>query len=295
MPTFQNCYSLVKSARVALNDFDTSGSEAKTKGTDTTGHYLNEYIVEKINLSQSFIYNYLLKRIPEEFFETATLTGVNSAYTRPANFGKLLYFKDENGRQVYPIQERNRRLVNSTGSDRHYTIRGNTLVLDKAGITTAYDLLYYRKARELDFGLSTDGGALSITLALSAKKVVDYYNGMVIENVTDDWVDTVSDYTTGRVATIGTETGAASKYYGIVSDLPDMFHEFIAPKAVLYIKMESPLSEEKPSTADRKDFMDGLREALRGYAGSKLDVDDSTIFEDFSPIPTGGLRIISSS
>lgn len=290
MPTYQNCYSLVESVRRALNEF----SDAYVRGTDTTGHYYNAYIVEKINLAQDFIYNYLMKRIPEEFLVEADLVGVNSVYTRPANYGKLLWFKDDNGLQVFPIDYNQRKLTASTGSDRQYYKIGNTLVLNKTGITTTYTLAYYRRPRTLDYGLSSAGGALSLTLATSAKKIADYYNGMMIENVTDDWVDTISDYTAARVATI-TETGAASKYYGIVSDLPEMFHELIAPKAVLYIKGESPLSEEKPTAGDKSDWMLDLREALRAYAGPSLDKDPSTLFEDFSPQQTGGLRVISNA
>ena len=133
---------------------------------------------------------------------------------------------------------------------------------------------------------------MSITLASTAKKIADYYNGMKIENVTDDWVDTISDYTEDRVATI-TETGAASKYYGIVSDLPEMFHDLIAPKAVLYIKAESPLSEEKPAASDRTDWMMDFREALRAYAGPELDKNPAYLFEDFEPQQTGAIRVIS--
>lgn len=295
MPTYENCYTLVKSARQALNESDRSGNDAYTRGTDATGHYENSYIVDKINLSQEFIYDYLLKRIPEEFFETASLVGVDSVFTLPANFGKLLYFKDDRGLQVFPMRERDRRLESATGSDRLYTKRGTTLVLDKAGVTDTYTLFYHRKARDLDYGLSTAGGSLSITLATSAKKLVDYYNGMIIENISDDWVDTISDYTTGRVATIGTETGAASKYYGIVSDLPDQFHKFISPKAVLLIKRESPLSEEKPSNADEDSFLESIREAFRAYSGAPDDVEPGSIFEDFHPPVTGGIRIVSDA
>lgn len=293
MGTYQNCFDLVKTARHALNEFDINGNDTYTKGTDTTGHYRNFYLVQKINIAQRFIYNFLFKRIPEEFFETASLTGVDSVYTRPADFGRLLYFKDENGRQVRPIQERSRRLTNSTGSDRLYTPRNNTLVLDKSGITKTYTLFYYRRARDLDYGQSSAGGALSITLATSAKKIVDYYNGMKIENVTDDWVDTITDYTAGRVATI-TNTGAASKYYGIVSDLPEMFHDLIAPRAVLEIKGESTIAEEKPSAADRNNFMENLRETLRAYAGPALDVDPNSLIEDFGPVNVR-LGIISNA
>ena len=292
MGTTKNCYDLVKSVRRALNE--SASDDAYTKGTDTTGHYENAYLVEKINVAQRYIYNYLLKRIPEEFLEEVDLAGVNSVYTRPANYGKLVYFKDDRGCQVFPVDVKQLKRTGATGSDRAYYRKGNTLVLDKDGITKTYTLFYYRKARDLNYGLSSAGGALSITLATSARKTADYYNGMEIENITDDWVDTISDYSAARVATIGSETGAASKYYGIVSDLPEMFHDLIAPKAVLEVKTESPLSEEKPSNQDWRNFRDNLRETLRAYAGPGLDVNPNSLIEDFHSQNFGGARIVAS-
>lgn len=278
MATYRNCYNLVESVRRALNEYST----AYMQGTDT-GHYDNVYIVEKINTAQRFIYNYLFKRLPEEFLEELDIVGVDSVYARPADYGKLVIFKTDTGLQVFPTTVDRLKRTNESGSDRHYYKKGGDLILDKSGITKTYTLFYYRKARDLDFGKSSAGEALALTLATSAKKIADYYNGMTIENVTDDWVDTISDYSDVRVATITTETGAADKYYGIVSDLPESFHDLIAPKAVLEIKGESVLSEEKPSAADIKNFRDNLRETLRAYAGPGLDEDVASLFEDFEP------------
>lgn len=294
MGTYQNCFDLIKTVRHALNEFDVNGNDTYTKGMDTTGRYRNFYLVQKVNSAQKFIYNYLFKRIPEEFLESVDLVGVDGVYTRPANYGKLVYFKNSDGRQIFPTTVNRLSLTASTGSDRIYYGKGNTWVLDKSGTTKTYTLFYYRKSRDLDFGLSTAGGAKSLTLATSAKKIVDYYNGMLIENVTNDWVDTISGYTTARVATIGTETGAADKYYGIVSDLPEMFHDLIAPKAVLLVKSESVIAEEKPSKADRDEYTELLRETLRAYAGSALDKNPNALIEDFSPQRTGGMRIVSN-
>ena len=123
----------------------------------------------------------------------------------------------------------------------------------------------------MDQGSSAAGGALSITLASTAKKIAGYYNGMKIENITDDWIDIISDYTAARVATIGTETGAASKYYGIVSDIPEPFHHLIIPQAVFEITGNYPIAKEKPQLTGLQIWQQDFLATLRAYAGPTLD------------------------
>ncbi|MDP2363733.1 MAG: hypothetical protein Q8M94_08185, partial [Ignavibacteria bacterium] len=129
-------------------------------------------------------------------------------------------------------------------------------------------------------GMSSAGAALSLTLATTARKEADYYNDMTIENITDDWTDTISDYATTRVCTI-TQTGAASKYYGIVSELPEAFHHLIGPRAIILMR-DIITSPEKPTVTGLKAFQEMLAEALRSYAGTQhTDITWSSIFEDF--------------
>lgn len=286
MPTYLNAYTLLSKVRIQLNEY----SAAYVAGTDTTGAYLNDQIMDGINTSQRFLYNFLLKRIPYEFKEEVSLTGVNSVYTLPADFGVLRYFKDSDGRQIYPVREEDRKSGSQTGSKLLYTRKGNTLVVDQDGVTDVCTLTYYRKARELDQGVSTAGGALSITLATSAKKIVDYYNGMMIENITDDWVDTISDYTTGRVATIGSQTGGTSKTYGIVSDLPEPFHFLLIPRAVFEITGNYPIVKQQPTKTGVQLFNENLAEALSAYAGQPQDEMVEDIWTDY-----GGASYISHS
>jgi len=285
MATYFNCYDLVKKVRTVLDE----QSKQLQKGRDVSGRYSNDQIVDGINAAQRFIYSLLLKRYPQYFFETASLTGVDSVFTLPADFGQLLYFKDDRGYQVAPILEQNRKLTSSTGSDMIYTQRNNTLVLDKTGITDTYTLFYYRKPRDLDQGKASAGAATSITLASSAKGIVDYYNGMTIENNTKAWVDTIDDYTAARVATIS-ETAAADDYYGIVSDLPEMFHYLFVPRAVMSITGLYPGAKEKPSQSGSILFNDDLRAALSAFSNMGLDRNRSEIFDEWSPtaiIPSG--------
>lgn len=285
MGTYMNCYDLVGKVRKLLDEH----SDQLKKGRDVTGKYSNDQIVDGINAAQRFIYSMLLKRHPSYFFETADLTGVDSVFTLPWDFGQLLYFKDENGRQIFPIQEKNRHIGASAGYDRLYTQRNNTLVLDKSGVTDAYALFYYRKPRDLNYGKAgSNSGALSIELASSAKGLADYYNGMIVEDATQGWVDTITDYTAVRVATI-LQTAAENDYYGIVSDLPEMFHHLIIPRAVMSITGLYPGAKEKPSSSGSTLFNDEFRAAFSAFKDLGLDREPSSIFDDWNP--TGGVPV----
>ena len=247
MSTYENCYKILESVRYGINEYSTG----YVQGTDTTCPHSNSYLVDKINTAQRFIYTLLFPRIPGQFLTETSLTGSDSVFTLPWDFGRLRWFKDDYGNQVYPIDVDRLHYSGATGYDRLYYRKGNTLVLDKDGVSDTYTLYYYKKPRDLDQGKASDGGTNSITLASTGKKIDDYYNNMTIENITQDWTDTISDYTgSTRVATLAANDGAADDYYGIVSDLPEMFHFLIAPKAVHLVKAESPITKEKPKKTE---------------------------------------------
>lgn len=275
MSTYENCYEILSQVRQGINEYSTG----LLQGTDTSSAHQNSYLVKKINQAVKFIYAILLRRIPEAFFESTTLTGSNSVFTLPWDFGRLLQFKDENGNQVYKLDPKKGKLANETGSDRLYYRSGQTLVLDKDGVSETYTLLYYRKPRELDQGKSTAGGSQSITLASTAKAIADYYNGMNIETSDGSVVDTISDYTAARVATIA-GTGAQDKYYGIVSDIPEPFHHLIAPKAVHLVKLESPVIQEKVTQLSLNEWDRQLNLDISAYVGSDDD-DIEDLFADY--------------
>jgi len=289
MGTYFNAYDILSDVRRGLNEYST----AKVQGTDTSGAYTNTQLTNMINSAQRFIYSFLLTRIPEIFLTSTTITGVASVYALPWDFGRLLIFKDDNNRKIYPIAVDKLKVSGSTGNKRLYYRKGNDLVLDRDGITDTYTLWYYKKCRELDQGKSSAGAATSLTLATSAKKIADYYNGMDIENVTDDWVDTISDYTAARVCTI-TETGAADKYYGIISELPEPFHFLISQRAIMETKAVFPATQEAPKVAEVNFFMEQLIGTLRAYAGSKLDISMEEIWLDFESTTPTRLGIIAN-
>jgi len=103
---------------------------------------------------------------------------------------------------------------------------------------------------------------------------------MIIENVTDSTVDTITDYSAARVCVVS-NTWAASKYYGIVSDLPEIMQPLISEYAILQMK-KNPKVPLQVTKADVQLFNEMLRESLRSFAGTlNGDMDVDSLFNDF--------------
>ncbi len=279
MATYLNGYALLEKLWIQLVGWN-SNIATYIDGTDTTGPYNNQQIMDGINDAQRFLYSTLFTRMPWEFEEETDLTGVNSVYTLPADFGRLRLFKDSDGYQIHPIKTDQRRTARSKGSEQLYYRKGNTLILDKAAVTEVCTLTYYRKCRDIEQGKAAAGAAASITFADTAKLIADYYNGLMIENATQDWIDTILDYSAARVATI-TETAAADDFYGTISDLPEPFHFLMVPRAVYEITGDYPIVKEKPNQAGVSFFNDQLLATLRAYAGEALDQYAEDIWTDY--------------
>jgi len=270
-----NCYAMLEEIRTELNEYN-SGLMAATE----TGAYDNTDIVRKINMAQRYIFNILFPRIPDFFLTSSSVTGSSGVYTKPSDFYKLSHIIDSDGNMLRPISVKIKHLTSNSGSSYLYYEKGNTYVRDD-GTSTAVTFWYYKTVKELTQGMTSAGGALSMTLATTAKAEADYYNGIVIESVTGGWDDTISDYTSARVATI-TNTSAASQYYGTVSELPEPFHHLISRRATLMLKnaVVSPQDNKSPEVGD---FREDLVETLRAYVGSKEDVTQDEIWYSFQP------------
>ena len=129
-------------------------------------------------------------------------------------------------------------------------------------------------------GKASAGAATSITLASTAKLITDYYNGLTLENITQDWVDTIDDYSAARVATIS-ETAAANDYYGTVSDLPEPFHFLMIPRAVFEITANYPIVKEKPQVSGVEIFNSDFMATLRAFAGPTLDTYVEDVWSNY--------------
>ena len=279
MSTYENAYKIAQDIRYGLNEY----SDAYLQGTDTSGKFQNHQIIQGINDAIRYLYGLLVTRIPSQFTSESSLTGVNSVFTLPWDFGKLILFKDDKGRKVYHIEEDQRKLTDSQGSKRMYYRRGNTLVLDKTGNTSTYSLVYRTKPREIHYGqAAASSGSLALRLQLTyAKTIADYYNGLTVENITQDLVEEITDYVvTNRVATVAS-TPAADDWYGLVPEIPEPFHFLIAMRAIIEIKAKQPVTQEKPTKTERDNFMEQLLIALRAFGTEDGDVDYVDMFTSY--------------
>src|SRR5574343_216194 len=260
MSTYLNCYEMVSQIRYALNEYST----AYVQGTSTTGSYQNAEIVRAINAAQMFIQGGVRRNVPELFFTSTTLTGTASVYTLPSDLWKIKRLETAEGYVIRPGSIDGKHVDAETGTEYRYYRYGNSLRIDEDNVTEPLTLWYETRCRDLDFGASSAGGARSLTLASPARPIAAYYNGMTIENITDSWVDTISDYSAARVCTLAAQTGASSKYYGIVPELPDAFHQLILDRAILRMKMH-PNAPEKPTPYEVKTFQEDFAAALSSY------------------------------
>lgn len=260
-----NCYDIAKSVRIGLNEY----SDAWLQGTDTTGKYKNEDILEKINAAQRWLYNLADARDPHTFLTSTVLTGVASVYTLPSDFYRVYDVVDQYGDKIRQVPASANRYPDWVGSRYEWYWKGRTIVINYDSFTEPITLWYFTRCRNLTFGMSSAGGALSLTLATSAQPVADFYNGMTIDGdlTGTPWEDTISDYSAARVATLVSQTGAANKYYGLVSELPEGLHHLIAPKALLLMK-ESMICPIKPTRSEQDNFTDLLNTAMVSLFGS---------------------------
>ncbi len=280
---YENCYKLVGDVREDINEY----SAALLAGTDTSGQFSNPYIVSKINAAQRFIHAVLMKFIPNEFTTEIDITGVDSVYTLPWDYGSLIQFENEDGRLVLPSSVKRTPVSGNDGSDRLYYKKGRTLVLNKSGVTKTYTLKYYTKPRDLNFGQAqSSSGSGSLRMQNTAKAKDDYYNGVVFDNFTAAFEGTCTDYAaTNYVATVlGTWT--EDDWYGTVSEMPEEFHFLIHFWATILMK-EHPASQEKPTKREYEHFQEMLDATLTGFTGQPSDISATDIWCDFGQVARG--------
>ena len=278
---YENCYEILKNVRYEINEYDDNFMDA----TDTSCPHQNDWIIKQVNLAQQYIYNIIFRRIKMHFLESASLTASSSVLTLPSDFGLIATLYDPDGRNCFPIKPNQFKIDNIKGLKRVYYRKNDTYVIEQSGVSDTYTLWYYRRPRELNQGVASAGAASSITLATTAKIRADYYNGMYLEDITAGFASEITGYSTVRVATVS-GTAAASDVYGTVSDLPEMFHLLIAPKAVHLVKAASPVIQEKPTAQSISEWNQQLLEVLRSFAGSDETKNYEALFTDYDSSDT---------
>lgn len=279
--TYLNCFSILETVRYGIFEF----SDAMVRG-QLPGSHKNDWLLRQINDAQSYVYSQMRKRLPGFFVAKASITGVNSVFALPADYGSLIVFKNEKGQQVWPVGYDRLKRPTQTGNKLLYYKKGTDLIVDKDGITQTYTLWYFKRPRELTMGKIDTGGTGTLTLDKNAKRIADYYNGATIECIDGDWDDVISDYSAARVATLtdGSQATVKGHYYGTVPEIPDFSRHLISPRAILTIRANSPICKAGPPTpADISLFNDQLITMLQDYQDTEPDVDWEQIWGDFAP------------
>lgn len=281
--THKNCFALVQEVRQGLNIYD----DALARGDDTSSPYRNDTIIAKINTAVRELHALIAKRIPNEFLKEADVAGDDSVFVLPHDFGRLALLRDTQGRKVYSIDQVERRLFASAGSQRSYYRKGQSLVLDKAGISDVYKLVYFSKPREIHQGKFSIGEGDTVSLDLKfAVKINDYYNGMTIENVTQNDYATISSYTAAGVVTVDGIAPEDGDFYGLVPEIPEWAHHLIAPRATILLK-QLPQTRGLASQQELSTYQDMLVTTLREFTAPSGDQDWEDELTSYEPKGAG--------
>jgi hypothetical protein len=276
-----NLYDILAGVRLELNEY----SAGYVQGTDESGRYNNTYLNKKINEAYRAIYASLSVRNPDKFTASVSIVGSNSVLTKPADFGAVIQFRDDNGLPVYPIGWKNRANGLSEGSMYEYYENGNTLVLNKSGVGRTFTLFYKKRCRNLEMGQAASGsGAAALKLDPASSATDDFYNGFdVVVKASDpanDFTDTITDYAgSTQVATI-TGTAAEDDWYGFVPEIDEVYHHMIERKATLMVRSGHPLAEKNNLREDYQTYNEELADLLQAYDTGQ-DVPREEDFEDF--------------
>lgn len=279
--THINCFAILEEIRFGIQEH----SDALVRGQQP-GLHSNEWLIKKINGAQAFIYSIMRKRMPGFFVDRVDITGVDSVFTLPSDYGSLIVFKDDQLRQVLPVDYDHLKRRNQTGHERRYYKKGATLVLDKDGVDKTYELWYFKRPRKMHIGKVDTGGTGTFVADKAARRQDDYYNGAIVESIDGDWDDVIADYTAARVVTLTDNTQAVAKgeYYGLVPEIPDFVHHLIAPRALLEIRSTSPTVKSGPPPRTAVDlFREDLLTVMRDFQDTEPDVDWEQVFGDFAP------------
>ena len=222
-------------------------------GEATAAHWSDRELLSNLNIEQRKL-AFMIGKAPGDWLtKSDSVTPVASVIDLPIDCAKVVYLEETvSGAPIsWNVNISERRVSRlgqgsfALGNLEAYPLM-DQVVINQDSYTTACTLWYQIRVPDLHVGTASTGAATSITLddndgagvssgGFGAKKIADYYNGvgLVCTGGTGvGTVDTITDYTAARVATV-TGTYDNTSIYGTVSMLPEESHTVMLLGAVL--------------------------------------------------------------
>lgn len=235
-----NCYEQITLLRELIVE---SGDAAHWKTFELLG---------RLNAAQRRLCLYIGMQPGGWLIKRTTVTPSDGEISFPSDCSKPVYLEEvSSGKPIsFGVTVMDRRMGRVTGTslytgftEAYFT--QNTIVVNQSGYAESCYLWYLLRVPDLHLGTASAGAATSITLSsfdgineeegFGAKIIADYYNDVPIHLLSGTGApatDTITDYTTGRVATV-TGTYAKGTTYATVSRLPEECHELMYHEAAL--------------------------------------------------------------
>ena len=252
-------------------------------GEASASHWKDRQLLTQLNKAQSRLGQRIALANGAWLEKSASVTPVASVITLPTDCAKPVYLEETVSGNPIPFSTEvmDRRVSRPAGTtllagvtQEAYFQRGS-IVVNSTGYTTVCTLWYQMRVPDLHVGTASAGGAASFTLddndgegvstgGHGAKTITDYYNTVEFKPVSGTGagaVDTITDYTSGRVATV-TGTYSSSTVYGTISKLPEESWDLMELEATM-VCLAKPSSVIDPQAFT---FLRALlREAREGF------------------------------
>lgn len=255
-----------------MNAYEQLYSVRDFVGEQTAAHWSDRFLLTCLNAAQARLALKVAKAPGGWLITSGSVTPSSSVITLPTDCAKPVYLEETaTGSPIsWEVTVSERRVGRQLTSQLEVTMteayhQMGQIVVNKDDYSTACTLWYQIRVPDLHVGTASAGGTASITMSaydgagastgFGARVIADYYNLSqicAISGTGSPAIDTITDYSAARVATVS-GTYAASTVYGTISRLPEQCHQLMWLEAALTALAKPASLMEKEAWAFLKD------------------------------------------
>jgi len=241
-------------------------------GETAEAHWTDLALLRRLNIEQRRVASKVMLQAGDWLLTSGDITITSGEGTLPSACAKPIYLETDGGDEV-PVRGL-REVRYDAGDDltsfdsTFYTayLKGNTLVVSSDSASGTWTLWYYKKVRELAYGLagtSSGASALHFEAANQPSQADDYYSSAGV-NTYDASTGarklstTITDYAGATLVATVTGTPASGDAYGTESELCDEAMD-VALQQTLLAALANPASALDPK------YFEFHREVLKDY------------------------------